>query len=418
MKALTGLLLLLCFTAAAQTRVAPSRSRSAAPQVTFNNHIVRILQQNCQTCHRPGAIAPFPLIRYQDAREQARSIKTATQSRRMPPWKPVAGFGEFQDERRLSPRDIDLIARWVDSGAPEGDPADLPAPIQFSDDWALGTPDLVVEMPATFQIPAQGDDIYRCFSIPLGLLQERHITGIEVQPGNRSITHHLVAFGDPLALSARIPAAGDGQPGYNCFGGPGISASIVLAAWAPGNLPQRFPAGVGLRVTPGARAVVQLHYHPNGTPQTDRTRIGFHFNRQPIQKDVQLIVPINERFVIPAGAERHTVTATETLPVNSRLIAILPHMHLLGREIKVEAAQPDGARQPLLYINDWDFDWQSTYYFKEPVALPARTRLELTAVYDNSAGNPRNPSNPPREVRFGERTTDEMCLAAILYVAE
>ena len=417
MRAVIGILL-LSLSVAAQTLVAPSRSRSAAPHVTFNNQVVRILQQNCQSCHRPGAIAPFPLLRYEDAREHAREIKTQTQSRLMPPWKPVPGFGEFQDDHRLSQRDIDLLARWVESGAPEGDPFDLPAPLQFSDDWTLGVPDLVVDMPAPFNIHAEGDDIYRCFSIPLGLLLTRHITGFEVQPGNRSVVHHMVLFGDPLGQSARIPAASDGQPGYSCFGGPGINTSLVLGAWAPGNQPQRLPAGVGIRVPPGARAVMQVHYHPTGTSQTDRTRVGFLFNREPIQRDLQLLVPINENFVIPAGAARHTVTATETVPVNSRFIAILPHMHLLGREIKVEAVLPDGSRRPLIYIDDWDFEWQNTYYFKEQIPLPRGTRIELTSIYDNSADNPRNPSNPPRAVRFGEQTTDEMCLAAIWYVVD
>jgi hypothetical protein len=398
--------------------VTPARSRAAAPLVTFSSQISRLFQQRCQTCHRPGSIAPFPLLTYQDARVHARQVKDQTQSRRMPPWKPVAGFGEFRDENRLTDREIALIARWVDSGAPEGDPADLPAPLQFSEDWALGQPDLVVEMPVPYNLPADGGDVYRCFSIPLGLLQNRHISGIEVQPGNRSIVHHLVIYGDPLGLSASLPAAPDGQGGYNCFGGPGISTSLILAAWAPGNLPQRLPDGMGIPVPAGARAVMQLHYHPTGSPQTDRTRVGLHFSRESGLKDVQFLIPVNDRFVIPAGAPGHVVTAVETLPVNARAIAILPHMHLLGREMRVEAVLPDGSRRPLIYIDDWDFNWQNTYYYREPVPLPARTRIELTAVYDNSAGNPRNPNNPPRDVRFGEQTTDEMCVAVIWFVAD
>jgi len=381
-------------------------------------HAGGMLQRNCQTCHRPGNIAPFPLIRYEDARDHARQMKTETRSRRMPPWKPVAGFGEFLNENRLTDREIELIARWADSGAPEGNPADLPAPLPFSDDWSLGAPDLVVEMPTEFHVRADGEDVYRCFSIPLGLLQNRHIVGMEVQPGNRGVVHHMVLYGDPLGLSARIPAASDGQTGYNCFGGPGISTSLLLAAWAPGNLPQRFPTGMGIGVAAGARAVMQVHYHPNGSAQSDRTRVGLHFSREPMQKDIQFLIAVNDRFVIPAGAARHTVTATQTLAVDARAVSILPHMHLLGREMLVEAVLPEGTRRPLIYIDDWNFDWQNTYYYREPVALPARTRIELTAIYDNSAGNPRNPSSPPRDVRFGEQTTDEMCVAVISYVVD
>jgi len=400
---------------------APSRSRSSAPGVTFTNQIVRLFQNNCQVCHRPGDIGPFSLMNYEDARIHARTIRGEVMERRMPPWKPVAGFGEFQGERRLPDREIALINRWVDLGAPEGDPRDLPSPAEFPDQWTLGTPDLVVEPPADFSIPAEGDDIYRCFSIPLGLVQNRHITGVEVRPGNRSVVHHMVLFGDPAGLSARLDPPGAAQPGYSCFGGPGIPAIDILGAWAPGNQPQTFPAGVGLRVTAGARAVMQIHYHPSGSRQTDRTRVGLYFNREPVQRDLRFVPVINEDFVIPAGAPRHVVTASLTIPANvqnARVISILPHMHLLGREIRLEALYPDGTRRPLIRIDDWDFDWQGTYYYKEPVPLPPLTRIELTAVYDNSEGNPRNPSRPPRAVRFGEQTTDEMCLALLWYISD
>lgn len=403
---------------AAQPVAIPSRSRGSA--VTFSNQIVRIFQKNCQVCHHPGAIAPSSLMSYSEALPYARSIKTETQSRRMPPWKPVAGFGEFRDERHLSDREIEVIARWVDLGAPEGDPRDLPPPAQFPDEWTLGTPDLVLQPDADFSIAADASDIYRCFSLPMGLLQNRNITGVEVRPGNSSVVHHMVLFQDPLALSTRLAVRGDPQPGYSCFGGPGIPVLDIIGAWAPGNQPQTFPEGVGLRVTAGSRAVMQVHYHPNGAAQTDRTRVGLYFDRQPVQKDLQFAFVINEDFVIPAGASRHTVTASAVIPPlrNARAISILPHMHLLGREIRLDAVYPDGARHPMIYINDWDFQWQGTYYYKEPVPLPPGTRLELTAVYDNSADNPKNPNSPPRNVRFGEQTTDEMCLALLWFITD
>jgi hypothetical protein len=338
----------------------------------------------------------------------------------MPPWKPVPGFGEFQDERRLTQHDIDLIARWVDQGAPEGDPADLPPSRSFPDLWVLGTPDLVLQPGADYTVPAAGGDIYRCFSLPVGLLQERYITGIEVRPGSRAAVHHMLLFADPLGFSARLEAAGGAQPGYDCFGGPGFLLTGVLGAWAPGNQPQRFPPGIGLRLPATGRVVMQVHYHPNGVQQSDRTQVGLILNRGPIQKELQLLVAVNTSFVIPAGAARHEVKATAVVPpgLNARAIAVTPHMHLLGREVRMDALYPDGTRRPLIYISDWDFEWQATYYYKEPLPLPAGTRVGLTSIYDNSEANPHNPNRPPREVRFGERTTDEMCLAGIWYVAE
>jgi len=262
---LASALWMVTASAGAQSPPIPFRSRSALPAVTSNNQIVRIFQKSCQVCHRPGDIGPFSLMSYAGALPYANHIKAETRARRMPPWKPVAGFGEFLDERGLSQRDIDPIARWVDLGAQEGDPRDLPPPIQFPDQWVLGDPDLVVEPPADFSVSAEGEDIYRCFSIPLGLVQDRFITGVEVRPGNRSVVHHMVLFSDPLGLSARLGNGGDPRPGYSCFGGPGIPILDVIGAWAPGNQPQVFPSGVGLRATAGSRAVMQIHYHPNGS---------------------------------------------------------------------------------------------------------------------------------------------------------
>ncbi len=417
---LAAVVLALSSTADAQALRIPSRSRSAGPVVTFNNQIVRIFQKNCQVCHHPGDIAPFSLMSYSEALPYARSIKQQTLSHQMPPWKPVAGYGEFQHERRLSQNDINLITHWVDAGAPEGDPSDLPPPLQFPDQWSLGAPDVILEAPSDFTVPGDGNDIYRCFSLPLGLLQNRYITGIEVRPGSRSVVHHVVLYSDPLAQSGRLASSGDGQPGYTCFGGPGIRNTDLMGGWAPGNQPQTFPEGVGLPVTAGSRVVLQIHYHPEGTSQTDRTRVGLFFARGAIQKDLLLAAVINDSFVIPAGAPRHVVTASEVVPrgANFRAIAILPHMHLLGREIGMEAVYPDGTRRPMIYIDDWDFHWQGTYYYKDPVPLPSGTRLEVRAVYDNSAENPGNPNSPPRDVRFGEQTTDEMCVVLLMLIPE
>ncbi len=408
------LLMLAVFSAAwAQNFPFPARSRSANHVVTFNNQIVRVFQQQCQVCHRPGDIGPFSLMSYREAFPHAREIRRQTEARTMPPWKPVKGYGEFHDERRLTDLQIELIARWVDAGAPEGDPADLPPPLQFNDEWSLGTPDLVIEPETSYTVPAGGNDVYRCFSIPTRLLQNRHITGVEVRPGNRSVVHHVLLFEDAMGISATKLQAGDPQPGYPCFGGVGFTPSGGIGGWAPGNQPQELPPGIGIPLSAGARVAMQVHYHPNGSDQADRTRVGLFFAREPIQKNLLWLPLVNTQFVIPAGASRHTVTAALPMIVPATAISITPHMHLLGREIRVDAVFRDGRREPMVYIDDWDFQWQGTYYYKEPIRLPFLSRLELTAVYDNSVANPRNPNNPPRDVRWGEQTTDEMCLAFI-----
>lgn len=396
------------------------RSRSSAPPVTFSNEVVRIFQKNCQACHHPGDIAPFSLLTYSDAAEHASAIRRETQARRMPPWKPVPGYGEFQDERRLPDDEIALLARWIDSGAPEGDPRDLPPPLPFPDDWALGKPDVVLEPDADFQVPAEGRDTYRCFPIPLGVSGAPTIVGFDVHPGNRSVVHHVLVFQDSLGTSSRAVKAGDPQPGYDCFGGPGFLPSSAVGAWVPGQRPQMLPQGMGIRSTPGARAVVQVHYHSNGTPQSDRTRVGIYFAHGPVAKEYMFFPIFNDRFVIPAGDPSHTVKASFTVPplVRAQAISITPHMHLLGREIRVDAVYPGGVRRPLIYIDDWDFHWQGTYYFREPLLLTPLTRLELTSIYDNSAANPNNPNSPPRDVRWGEQSTDEMCIAVVGFTLE
>ena len=415
-------------------------SPSSGEAVTFSNQIVRLFQGQCQTCHRPGQVAPFSLLDYESAKPWAHSIRSAVESRYMPPWKPVAGHGEFVGERRLAADEIGLIARWVDAGAPEGDPEDLPEPLVFNLDWTLGEPDFVIETPA-FAPDPHGDDEYRCFSIPIPpeIKQLRNIVGIEVQPGNPKIVHHLILYGDPRSESVRLAAASnDGKPGYECFGSAKIptssfnfaSDSYILGGWAPGASPAVTPEGSGFLVRPGSHIAVQLHYHPDGTEQSDSTRIGLHFSDAPTEDNLLVMAALNTQFLIPAGAERHEVRASFSLDsvlgafstpllgallvaggiLPAQITSVFPHMHRLGREISMEKVSPSGERTPMIYIDDWDFDWQDFYSYVEPVPFHMEDRLEVVAIYDNSEANPWNPNTPPLPVGWGERTTDEMCL--------
>lgn len=388
----------------------------ASAEPTYNREIVRLLRQHCLECHRRGDVAPFPLETYRDAHAWRAQILDSVKARRMPPWKPVPGFGEFRGVRRLSDAEIALVSRWVEAGAAEGPARDLP-PLSRHDDTSKVRIDATLAPETDFEVPANHSDIYRCFSIPTALGGDRQLTRIEVAPGNRKIVHHVLVFMDARGESASLDARDPGL-GYKCFGGPGLAYTGVLGAWAPGMGPHVMPPGVATPLPAGARMVMQVHYHNHGgAAERDRTAIKLTFASGPVERRLRSLILANNRLVIPAGAPRHAVSFSFTIPRDRNVHAhsIVPHMHLLGREIEVTAVRPDGKKLPLIRIDDWDFNWQGYYTFTKPVALPGGTRLDVRAVYDNSAGNPRNPSSPPRDVRWGEATTDEMVLVLIRF---
>jgi len=355
----------------------------ASGPVTFTRHIAPLLQRHCQECHRPESVAPFPLLTYDDAASRRAKIRKAVTARKMPPWKAVPGYGEFADVRRLSDEEIALVTRWVHDGAPEGDPRDLPPPRKFPTGWALGRPGAVLAMTKPFTIPARTRDIYRCFAVPITIPGEwRFIRASEVLPGNRKVVHH--------AQPPRPP-------------------------WTPGFQPLEIPSGVAWGIPPGARLVMQVHYNnPGDAVETDLTRVGLHFTSGPFDRRLNRVRASAWNFSIPAGAPHSSVVATAVVQDELLALSVHGHMHLLGREMRVTARFPDGTRQPLLHIDDWDFEWQLLYAFKRPMALPSGTVIEAECVYDNSADNPNNPSSPPRVVRSGFETTDEMCQANVL----
>jgi hypothetical protein len=408
------LLLLLPFIVGAKVR---SVRRPDPPPLatgpTFSKEIVRIFQQHCQTCHHEGDIAPFSLTTYEETKPYAQLIKLMTQSHQMPPWKPVDGCGDFKDERRLTQNEIDTIAKWVEDGAPEGNRADLPAPLDFSGGWALGQPDAVYKLPEAYT-PAVGKDTYRCFTIPTNLTSTAYVQAIDTRPGDRETVHHVITFVDNTGASVALDERDPG-PGYTCFGGPGFSLPGTLGGWAPGSRPLELPNGTAFQLQAGSRVVLQVHYHPHGDqPEPDQTEIGVYFAKEP-PKSLMYILPIvNQSFTLPPNDANYKVTAVWPLPMPAaKLWFVAPHMHLLGRTMKVEATLPSGASECLIQIDDWDFNWQGAYMYKEPIRIPAGSRLSLLATYDNSSNNPRNPNRPPKPVSWGEETTDEMCIAFV-----
>jgi Copper type II ascorbate-dependent monooxygenase, C-terminal domain len=408
--------------AIALTTAAPVRGGSPAParQSTFTQDIAPILYQNCTTCHREGEVAPFPLVTYEDASRRAATIAAVTQSRTMPPWK-AESHGEFVGERRLTDEQIALIQQWARDGAPEGPPEALPALPQYpSGGWHLGTPDRVLQPKAAYTVAAEGDDVYRCFVIPTGLDEERFLSAVDVRPGNRRVVHHVILYLDTSGTARRKEQeSSDGAPGYTSFGGPGFPASGTLGGWVPGSEVQRLPEGVGWRLPKGADIVLQVHYSRSGKTETDLTQIGLYFARGPVDKQMRVMAVLALPLLIPPGdAHYETRAASAPLPAGITVREVWPHMHLLGRDMTLTAALPDGTTQPLVKVADWDFNWQTRYVLKEPKALPRGSTVRLLAHYDNSAENPRNPNTPPKLTTWGEQTTDEMCIGFLLYTAD
>ncbi|HWW60585.1 MAG TPA: ascorbate-dependent monooxygenase, partial [Thermoanaerobaculia bacterium] len=325
--ALALLLLAALPASAAKTRVI--RPANGAP--TFNHDIAPILQQHCQSCHRPNNIAPFSLLTYGEARPYAQQMKLMTKTHQMPPWKPADGCGDFADKRELSPADIEMIAKWVDSGAREGNAADLPAPLSFTNDWALGEPDLTLSMPEAFT-PASGTDTYRCFSLPSELVADKYVSAVDTRPGDRETVHHVITFLDTTGESQRLDEAEPGA-GYTCFGGPGFDNPGTLGGWAPGAPPLTLPDGVAFELPANARVVLQVHYHPHHAAAVpDQTKLGIYFAKQKPKKLMRIIPLINLEFMIPPNDSHYKVNAQWPIltPVAMHLWLIAPHMHLLG----------------------------------------------------------------------------------------
>jgi len=393
-----------------------------APPVTFSQHVAPLLQQHCQECHRPGGGAPFTLDAYGHVYRRRHKILESVEKRRMPPWKAVAGYGDLAGERRMSDGEIATLARWVAAGAPEGDARDLPPPRAFAAASAVDAADLVLRPDQAFTVAGRGGDVYRCFSIPTSFPEDRYFTTAVVVPGNSKIVHHMLAMVDPTGVSAGRTTDGvgrDGERGYPCFGGPGFRIDGYLGGWAPGARPWELPDGVGMLLPKGARVVFQLHYHnAQLSPQTDLTELRLKAATGPVRKRLHFMRVGRFNLSIPAGNPRYEIEAGSFVHRRMQLIAIHPHMHMLGREMKVWARMKDESITPLIHIADWDFNWQGFYWFRTPVTLPVASWIELTAAWDNSAENPRNPNKPPRDVSWGERTVDEMGHAAILYTVD
>jgi hypothetical protein len=409
-------LLLLAWCPAAATEPAPP---------TWAGDIAPILYHNCVECHRPGQVAPFSLLNYETAAKKARDISRAVKARYMPPWLPDGPAGAFLGERRLTDGEIDLLARWAAAGAPAGDLALAPpAPPAPADGWVLGPPDLIVRMRQPFNISPGPGDSYEVFPVPLSLaavpadvlararIPDSDVLGVaavEIHPGNLRSFHHCDIWVD-VSGTARRREAAEGGNGFASFGTPGFPPAVSLGGRVPGMTPRFLPPGIAASVLPLQGDVVfQIHYRATGKPETDQSEVGIHFMRDPVKRVMDSLLLRSFNLDIPAGDAAFTVEDSLEVPADCLLMNLLPHMHLIAREVHARVVNPDGTSQPLIDISRWDFKWQDRYAYREPILLPKGARIFCRWVYDNSPANRRNPFSPPRAVTFGPNATDEMC---------
>ena len=451
------LLVALCLVALAFSNSSSANSGNKK-DVTFTRDVAPIFYKNCAECHRPGEAAPMSLLSFKEARPWAKSIKEKVATKQMPPWHADPKHGEFSNDRRLSQAQIDTISAWVDQGAKEGNPKDLPAPPKFIDGWIIGKPDVVLTMPNEFTLEASGPDEYQYFEIPTNFKEDVYVQMAEARPGNRKIVHHIIAFVAPPSKDGKQPQFSKAEiekyqreaekksifrkegflmrmkPGTPVFddgcalpnGGNGESLDTgaesrgfdLLVGFAPGMPPGVMEPGTVKRIPAGSKLLLQMHYSKaTGKVEKDRSSIGLVLAKQPADKHVYTHGIANVYFQIPPGADNHKVTSCWTAKQDIHLQTLMPHMHLRGKAMKFEAFYPDGRSEIMIDVPNYSFSWQTVYYLKKPIALPKGTKIVVTALFDNSAGNKYNP-DPKLAVRFGDPTYDDMMIGWISYTLD
>ena len=397
---------------------------SAPAGITFNKNVLPIMQKRCQSCHRPGEVAPMSFLTYKDTRPWAKSIREAVLTLKMPPWFADPHFGKFVNDRSLSQADINTLVAWVDGGAVEGDAKDAPAPVQWVDGWTIGKPDAVFEMPHDFAVPAKGTIEYQYIVIPSGFTKDTWVQAAEARPGNRALVHHIIAFvrepGSKWLSKAKhgipfVPEEKKADGKKDEEQDDSAASPELLIGFAPGLVPMTLPPGQAKLVKAGSDFVFQMHYTATGKAGTDRSRIGVIFAKQPPKERIFTANATNSKFVIPPGDPAFKVTSSITIQTPARLVDLMPHMHFRGKDFKYTITFPDGRQQVLLYVPKYDFNWQLQYDFKDYLKVPKDSRIDCLAHFDNSVNNRFNP-DPAQEVTWGDQTWDEMMIGWIIYV--
>lgn len=426
MKRIMSLLGMALFLAVAALGVflsVGSSEATPAASVTFSKDVAPIIQKNCMGCHRPGEVAPMPLTNYKEARPWARSIQEKVVSRVMPPWLADPRHDDFSNDCRLSQKEIDTIAAWVEGGAKEGDPKEMPPNPKYVEGWQMGKPDVVLSMTEEYSIPTTGVIDYKYFAVPTNFTEDKYVQFAEIRQGDRQHVHHIIVdvrypehgvlpkagLIKPEELAASRARSANGERPADSDG--------RLVGWAPGEAPLILRPGQAKLLKKGSVLIFQIHYTTNGTPGMDRSSVGLIFSKQPVEKRVITAGAVGRNLEIPPGAPNHEVTSVFTFKEDSHIDSLHPHMHLRGKDFLFRLVYPDGRSKLLLSVPRWDFNWQQTYVFKEEVAAPAGSRLECVAHYDNSAKNKFNP-DPAKLVKWGQQTWDEMMIGYFDYTLD
>ena len=398
-------LLVIAFTASAANPAEPSKD------VTFYRDIAPIVYRNCAPCHRPGESAPFSLLSFDDAKRHATQMADVTKRRYMPPWLPEPGKGDFREERRLTDAQIQLIQNWVAQGAPAGSAAQAPEPPKFTSQWQLGTPDLILHVGKPYELYAAGPEIFWNFILPVPIKTSRWVKAMEIRPGNARVFHHANVILDRSGSAKRKEI----QPGA---GFPGMDLTVEehtfdpdghFLSWKPGSEPVVEPDGMAWRADPGMDLVLNVHLRPSGKREVVNPEIGLYFTDKPQTKFPMLLELEHDGALdIPPGDKDFLSSDDFRVPMDMNVLAVYPHAHYLCKLMEGYATLPDGSRKWLIRIPNWDLNWQGVYNYKEPVFLPKGSVISMRYHYDNSSGNVRNPSNPPKRVRNGNEALDEM----------
>lgn len=392
-------------TTAAGCLIARATKPKVDGPVTFTKTVSRILQKSCQSCHRTGQVGPMPLLTYEDAQAWSETIKEVVAEGRMPPWHADPKHGSFANDRRLAAGDKAALLAWIDGGCPRGDAKDLPVPKAFPEGWSIGKPDAVFTMTKPCTVPAKAGPrgvAYQYFLVPTNFTEDKWVQAAEAKPGSRGVVHHIIVYvkkPGPRGQRNRQDGIGDG----------------FLTAYAPGDIPTVLEPGAAKLVPKGSDLIFQMHYTPNGLETTDRSSVGLIFAKDAPKYEVRTRGIAQEYLGIPKGANNHEVQSATTFPRDTELLGFLPHMHLRGKDFEYRAVYPDGKSEVLMRVPRYDFNWQSNYRLKTPLHLPAGTRIECTAHYDNSADNPNNP-DPTKTVFWGDQTWEEMMIGFVDYV--
>jgi tetratricopeptide (TPR) repeat protein/mono/diheme cytochrome c family protein len=404
--------------AGAFAAASPARGQAARPAIpqhpTYSRDVAPVLYANCVQCHQPGGSGPISLVTYEDAKRHARQIAVVTQKRFMPPWLPDPSVVAFAGQLVLTEQQIGLLARWAEQGAPPGDPSQAPPPPKLATGWQGGKPDLVLQAPAGYILPAQGMDVYHNFIFEVPVKGTHYVRAVEIHPGNPQVTHHANLLIDRTRSARRMQARHPGP-------GPGFDGMDVemesdvfepeghFIYWKPGTPIWAEPPNMTWRLSPGADLVLNIHMRPSGKPEPIRPTIGIYFSgTKPTLRPMLLQFDRDDALNIPPGVSDFQVADDFKLPLAVQVYAVYPHAHYLGKRLAAYATLPDGSRRWLLLIPRWDPSWQGIYRYPKPVSLPAGTVISMRYIYDNSEQNPRNPNDPPKRVMAGNRATDEM----------